>query len=292
MFKFNIGNLKVSRIEEFVEVPIDPNFLLPDLPISVIEENLDWLVPNFYNQKNHTIDIHIQSWVIETPDHIVLVDACGGNCKPRPFFPSFDMRVTPYLENLAAAGYKPEDIDFVFCTHLHIDHVGWNTRLENGVWVPTFPNAKYLWSEAEYNHANPEFRADTDKKETDEIFFDSVLPIVQAGLSQHVNGVHAITSGLYIEPAPGHSPGHCILRAKSEGETGLFTGDCMHHPLQIIAPKYNSFACEDADMAIITRVKILEECAEHGHLLIPAHFAAPHVGRVIKKGDKFNFVEV
>jgi len=288
--RFALANLKVSRVEDFVDPAIDPYFLLPDLTDDVISANLDWLAPNFIDRTTRKLDIHIQSWLIDTGEHRVLVDACGGNDKHRPFFPVFDHAKRPYLENLAGAGYAPEDIDFVFCTHLHVDHVGWNTRLESGVWVPTFPNARYLFSEAEYRHADPACRLSGELEAKDVIFNDSVLPIVEAGLSILVNGVHEVTEQLHIQPASGHSPGHCILRASSGGQTALFTGDALHHPLQIAAPHFNSFACEDAVQARETRLRILDECAEHGYLLVPAHFAPPHVGRIRKTGSTFAFM--
>jgi glyoxylase-like metal-dependent hydrolase (beta-lactamase superfamily II) len=288
--QFAIADLKISRIEDFVDPAIDPTFLFPDLPAEVITANLDWLAPNFIDRVTRKLDIHIQSWVIDTGRYRLLVDACGGNDKHRPFFPVFDQAKRPFLANLAGAGYAPEDIDFVFCTHLHVDHVGWNTRLDNGLWVPTFPNARYLFSETEYRHTDPAGRLSGGPKEQDVIFYDSVVPVVEAGLSILINGVHEITEQLLIQPAPGHSPGHCILLASCGMKTALFSGDVLHHPLQIAAPSVNSFACEDAIQARKTRLRILEECAEYGYLLVPAHFASPHLGRITKRGSNFSFI--
>lgn len=289
MFQFNIGKLKITRIEEFIDKEVDPYFLLPDLPKHIIDENLDEIAPNFYDVKTKSVQIHMQSWLIETHDLKILVDTCGGNHKHRPYFPIFHMRDNPYIENLAKAGVSPDDIDYVFCTHLHIDHTGWNTRLENGVWVPTFKNAKYIFSKEEYEAANPKLRQIKETLETDNIFNENVLPIVESGLAQIISGTHSLIDELTIEPAYGHSDGHSIMRACCSNESGIFSGDALHHPLQIIVPECNSFACHIPDLAKATRFKILEECADNDRLLIPGHFAAPHIGKIRrnKKGFKF-----
>jgi glyoxylase-like metal-dependent hydrolase (beta-lactamase superfamily II) len=288
MFGFAIGDIAITQIEEFVDPGVPVQFLLPDLPDDVIPANLDWLAPRFLDPATMGVDITMQSWLIRTRHHTILVDTCGGNHKPREHFPVFHQRrSSAWLDNLRAAGVSPEDIDYVFCTHLHIDHVGWNTRLENGVWVPTFPNARYLWSQAEYDHARPAGDGADDGEHA--IFVDSVLPVVEAGLAQMVGPSFDLDDQIAIETAPGHTPGHSLLRAKSGGQVGLFTGDALHHPLQIAAPDCNSFACADAHQARATRRRILGECADHGHLLVPAHFAAPHVGRITRAGDAFRF---
>ena len=287
MARFNIGELEITRVEDFVDPHVPPKFLCPDLPDDVIANNLDWLAPNFYDEARRKIAIHMQSWVIKTKHHTILVDTCAGNHKPRPHFPVMSMRDGPYLENLREAGVAPEAVDIVMCTHLHIDHVGWNTRLENGRWVPTFPNARYLFSQKDFDAFDP--RGLPQDQRGDPIFEDSVLPVVDAGLAQMVDGKLAIDDNLVIEPSPGHSPGHQLLRASSGGVTGLFTGDIVHHPVQIAAPECNSFACADAGAARATRKRVLEECAECNHLLVPAHFAAPHFGRVVRKGTGLRF---
>lgn len=289
MAEFKIGDIDVTRIEDFVDLHVPPARLLPDLPPEALSEQLHWLAPRFYDVTQNSVAIHVQSWLLRTKHHNVLVDTCGGNCKPRAHFPVFDMRDGPYLENLRAAGVGTEDIDYVFCTHLHIDHVGWNTKLENGRWVPTFPNARYLFSKTEYESADPRTDALGTYVKTDEIFLDSVLPVMEAGLVQLVDGVHQVDDQLIIEPAPGHSPGHSLLRAQDRGKSALFTGDIMHHPIQIAYPNVNSFACADPVQARATRRQVLERCACDGHLLVPGHFAAPHVGHIGKAGERFAF---
>lgn len=289
MTTFRIGELEVTRVEDFIMPHVPMKSLLPEVSEPAIQSNLHWLAPRFYDAANKTAAVHIQSWLIRTAHHTILVDTCGGNFKPHSYFPEFDMRNGPYLENLRAAGANPEDINFVFCTHLHIDHVGWNTRLENGRWIPTFPNARYLFSKADYDAFDPRQRSDGKRSRRDATFEDSVLPVVEAKLALMVDGIHPIDDTLMIEPAPGHSPGHSLLRVESCGESAMFIGDIVHHPLQIAVPDYNSFACMDALLARQTRKRILEACCERNHLVVPAHFAAPHHGRVSYNGSDFAF---
>jgi glyoxylase-like metal-dependent hydrolase (beta-lactamase superfamily II) len=287
MDSFVLGDLAVARIEEAVEPLAPPEVLLPSVDRAQIERHVDWLAPNYYTPETGTFTIVVQSWLIRTGGLTILVDTCGGNCKPRPWFPFFDQASYPYLENMQAAGITPEEIDIVFCTHLHLDHCGWNTRLEDGRWVPTFPNARYLFSREEYASWH---LADGEQAPHYVVFEDSVRPIIDAGLAQMIDPVHVVAEGIRIEAASGHSPGHCILRATSRGESALFTGDALHHPLQIAHPELYSGFCADPLAANVTRRRILEDCADHGHLLVPAHFGAPHAGRIERAGDAFRFL--
>ncbi|MGE4481964.1 MBL fold metallo-hydrolase [Acidocella sp.] len=289
MVNFNIGEISVTRVEDFIDQHVPPGFLLPDLREETLREHEHWLAPRFYDARANSFAIHIQSFLLRTRHHNILVDTCGGNCKPREHFPVFHMRNGPYLENLSAAGVAPEDIDFVFCTHLHIDHVGWNTRLEDGRWVPTFPNARYLFSKTDYEAFDPRGHDSDRHDEKDDIFVDSVLPVMEAGLAELVDGIFEVNEMMTIEPAPGHSPGHALLRVRDAGESALFTGDILHHPLQIACPELNSFACADPVLARATRRNTLERCACEGHLLVPGHFAAPHAGHVREAAGKFSF---
>jgi glyoxylase-like metal-dependent hydrolase (beta-lactamase superfamily II) len=196
---------------------------------------------------------------------------------------------TPWLSRLADKGLRAEDIDFVMCTHLHADHVGWNTRLVNGHWVPTFPNARYLFARREYDYWNPMTGPDSRSHRYDGVFEDSVLPCVEAGLATLIDEGFIVDDALRVEDAPGHSEGNILIRASSRGITGLFTGDCIHTPLQIVYPNCSTSSCIDPEAAIATRRRILSECAEYDHLLIPAHFPAALFGRVAAHGDSFRY---
>lgn len=281
-----IGSLDVQRIEESHGPGFPPSVLLPDLPPDALDRHRDWMVPRYYNPELNTFISSIHSWLVRTPHHNVLIDTCVGNHKNRPEFPRFNQLNVPWIDRLAVAGIAPEQIDFVMCTHLHVDHVGWNTRLNNGRWVPTFPCAKYLFARREFDHWTSGMAPAIGNAPIQ----DSVLPIVEAGLSQLIDDGYCLDDTLTVEPTPGHTPGHVMIRARSGGTTGLFTGDSMHNPIQCCYPDVNSAFCEDPETARITRRSILNECAEREHLLLPTHFGAPHVGRVRANGDAFMFV--
>ena len=226
--------------------------------------------------------------MIRTKHHTILVDACCGNSKDRPGWDRFHMLNTPYLERLAEAGVRPEDVDYVMCTHLHVDHVGWNTRLLDGRWVPTFPNAKYVMSRVDRNFFDPAQNADLTEGSA-LIYQDSILPVIESGQAQLIETTDQIGDGLLIEPAPGHSPGHVVLRLLSQGQEGMFIGDVMHQPIQVYRPEWSSRFCDDPKLAAQSRLRVLEQCAESGCRVFPAHFGAPHVGWVRRKGSGFSF---
>jgi glyoxylase-like metal-dependent hydrolase (beta-lactamase superfamily II) len=260
----------------------------------MLERNLAWLVPNHYAPARDRLITSVHAWLIRTARHTVLLDCCAGNHKDRPGFARFHQLDTPFLARLRAAGATPEEIDIVLCTHLHSDHVGWNTMLRDGRWVPTFPNAKYLFSRAENEYGdprrNPQAAADPQRRNA---FHDSVLPVLEAGQAELIEGHHAIDDTMMIEPAPGHTVGHVILRLADRGERALFCGDVVHHPLQVCAPRWNSGFCELPEQTRATRRRVLEHCAEDGALLFPTHFGAPHVAAITPDGDAFmpRFVE-
>ena len=272
------GAFEVSRVKETLGAAFPPAHLLPTLPAEAIERHLAWLAPNHYSPEKKRFVMGTHTWVVRTRHHTILVDTCIGNHKQRPNSPGFHDLDQPYLERLAEAGVRPEDVDFVLCTHLHVDHIGWNTQLRDGRWVPTFPKAKVICSRAEL--ASAEQKATDNAAGDDQLaqWNDSLLPVLEAGLIQAVEGTHALEEGLLIEPTPGHTPGHVVLRAESQGQRMLFAGDLCHHPLQVYYPDVNSRFCEDADGARATRRRILASCAESGALFAPAHWGPPHAG--------------
>ena len=289
MATFRIGELEIIRVEDFVDHGVPLRLLFPEVSEDAISANRPWLAPRFLDLHADTISVHVQSWVIRNRHHTIMVDTCVGHQKKR-HFPPFNLRDSVYLDNLRAAGVHPEEVDYVFCTHLHSDHVGWNTRLANGRWVPTFPKATYLFSRQDYEAFDPRQQNWPHYGGTDEdTFLDSVLPVVEAGQVEFVDGEHQVGDGLTIVPSPGHSPGHNALRVEDSGDSGLFTGDSMHHPIQIAEPELNSFTCWDPTLARASRRRLLEECCEHHRLLVPGHFAAPHRGRITRKDSAFAF---
>ena len=286
---YKLGELEIYRAIES-EVPIFDTFtFFPDATREVVEANKDWLMPRYIDPKTIEVILCIQSYVIKTSHHTILVDTCVGNHKSRPARPSWHMQNSPFIEELAGVGVHPEEVDFVLCTHLHVDHVGWNTRLLDGRWVPTFPNAKYIFSRNEFEL----WAARYEKGETVPVplvYEDSVLPIVEAGQAIIVEDTHQIDDGMWLEPAPGHTPGHVMLNLKSGEETALMSGDVIHHPLQLIRPDWSSRACEDPHLSAVSRTKMLESVADTNTLLCPAHFGSPTMGHVISHAtDGFRY---
>jgi glyoxylase-like metal-dependent hydrolase (beta-lactamase superfamily II) len=287
---WTIGAVTVTRVEEqlgFASFP--PEAYFTGFEREVLEEHLDWLEPNHYSRAANRLITSVHSWLIRTERHTILLDSCGGNHKERSWLPRFHQLDTPWLERLRASGAAPEDIDFVLCTHLHEDHVGWNTRLRDGRWIPTFPNASYLFSRIENDYWDPAQHPEAaDEPIRNVVYRDSVLPVIESGQARLIEGAHTIDDGLHVEHAPGHTPGLVVLKLEAGGERALFCGDVLHHPLQVYAPHWNSRFCVVADQARSTRRRWLEYCAGEGALLFPTHFGAPHVAAIAAVADGFS----
>lgn len=253
-----------------------------------MEANRDWLMPHYIEPETNKIILAIQSYILRTPRHTILVDTCVGNNKPRPGRPMFDQLNLPYLADLAAAGVRPEEVDFVLCTHLHVDHVGWNTQLVDGRWVPTFPNAKYIFARTEYEFWRQR-HLDGTEGPVPNVYDDSVLPVMEAGQAVLVDMDHQIDDGMWFEPAPGHTAGNVVLNLQSEGARAVLSGDVMHHPLQLVRPEWSSRACEDPVQSAATRRALIERYADTDTLIAPAHFASPSMGHIVSRGDAFGY---
>ena len=287
MTTLTIGAARVTRIEEMYEAHWDAPAFFPDWRPRLVEEHRGWMAPDHYDPATDCLKLSIHSWLIRLGGRTLLVDTCVGNHKPRPARPRWHLMESGYLRRLAEAGVRPEEIDLVMCTHLHADHVGWNTRLENGNWVPTFPNARYVFSRADYEHYLA-LDGDPQKSPANHgSFRDSVLPVVEAGLAQMVTGAHAIDEHLSLLPAPGHTPGTVVVALQSQGESALFCGDVLHHAIQVYYPHWNSFACADAGAARASRRAVLERCSGSGARLLPTHFGAPFTCHIEARGDGF-----
>jgi len=285
--KWRVGEIEISRIPEFTVPMFEPFFIYPDLAPDALERHRRWLEPALLDPATGRLVISIQSFVVRTRRHNILVDACSGNDKERPSRPFFHRQQRPWLERLAAAGFKPEEIDVVLCTHLHIDHVGWNTRLVDGSWVPTFPRARYLITAAEWDHWKDE--AKRKAYSTDEHIEDSVLPVVQSGQVDFVTMDHRIDDDAWLEPTPGHTPGHVALRVRSGGHEAVMSGDLMHTAIQCAEPQISSCFCVDKGLSARTRQSFLERAVERSALVLPAHFPTPSGGFVEPQGSGFRF---
>jgi glyoxylase-like metal-dependent hydrolase (beta-lactamase superfamily II) len=286
---WSIGDITVARVEQSLEPTAELSYLLPELTPDDVARHLDWMLPHFVEPETLRYVLSVHSWLVRTPRVTVLIDACSGNHKPRPTSVRHNMLDTPFLERLASAGCRPEDVDYVFCTHLHVDHVGFNTTLVDGRWVPTFPNARYLFSRADYAYWDPADPACEHRGDNDLIFADSIAPVVEARQAVLIDDGWELDGTLRVQSAVGHTPGHFVVRAASRGARAIFSGDVMHHPIQVCEPHVNSRYCKDPDAARAARREVLETCAAGGDLLLPAHFGAPHAGRVVTAGASFAF---
>jgi glyoxylase-like metal-dependent hydrolase (beta-lactamase superfamily II) len=279
---FSRGDITVDRIVE-LEVPFaDALSFLPGLKPDVLDEHRSWLVPTALNREGQLI-FCFQSYVVHTPHHTILIDSCVGNHKNRNAFPAMHMKSDEtYMRALASAGLTVDDIDFVLCTHLHFDHVGWNTRLADGRWVPTFPNARYLFAEREYAHWTEQH-----SKAPVACIADSVLPIVEAKQAELVRSDHALDDHVRLLPTPGHTPDHfsvCLGRGRDDA---IITGDVIHSPLQARYPELSMRADFDPKQAAVTRRGLLERCCDTSTLYCTAHFPTPSAGRITRWGDGF-----
>jgi glyoxylase-like metal-dependent hydrolase (beta-lactamase superfamily II) len=239
------------------------------------------------------VHLSIHSLVLRVAGRVVLIDTCVGEDKPRPRRAPWNERAaTSYLARLAAVGLRAEDVDVVFCTHLHADHVGWNTRLLNGRWVPTFPNARYLMGRAELAHWQAELRAQPAAEVNHGSYADSVLPVIEAGRADLVDTEHELLDGLVDRALPGHTPGQVGLSLRRGDAFGLFVGDAIHHPVQLVQPDWSSSLCTDQQRARETRRKFLAEAAECRAWLVPAHFSGATGVQIRARGNGFVPLEV
>ena len=281
--KFSVGDLTIHRAIE-QEVPFFPALeLLPQLTPEVLAENRAWLRQAKAMNESDVLILCFQSYIVRTPHHTILIDSCIGNHKPRPGRPNWHMKSDDtYMHALSAAGITPADIDYVMCTHLHVDHVGWNTRLENGHWVPTFPKARYVFGKTEYD-----YWTEQNKKAEVPPFADSVLPVVEADRAEIVSNDFAIGDHVRILPTPGHTPGHVAFALGKGKDDAVFSGDLMHTPLQTLYPELSPKFDVDPAHAAVTRRNFLERYCETDTLCCTAHFPSPSVGKIKRKGNAF-----
>jgi glyoxylase-like metal-dependent hydrolase (beta-lactamase superfamily II) len=281
--KFSVGDLTIHRIIEQETSFVPALEMLPGLTPEVLAENREWMRQAKALDDNDVLLLCFQSYVIKTPHHTILVDSCIGNDKPRPQRPKWNMKTDDtYLRGLNAAGFSPDDIDFVMCTHLHVDHVGWNTRLENGRWVPTFAKARYVFGKQEFD-----YWTEQNAKAPVPPFVDSVLPVVEARRHEVVGNDHQIGDHVRILPTPGHTPGHVAFTFGRGKDDAVFSGDLMHSPIQALYPEMSVKFDVDPAAAATTRRGFLDRYCDTDTLCCTAHFPSPSVGKIRRKGNGF-----
>ncbi len=282
--KFTVGDLNIHRIIEQETTFFPALELLPQLTPELLAQNKDWMRKEGAIDENDVLILCFQSYVVRTPHHTILIDSCIGNDKQRPARPKWHQKTDDaFMRGLKGAGLAVEDIDFVMCTHLHVDHVGWNTKLEGGRWVPTFPNARYIFGKAEYDYW-------TEQNAKAEVppFADSVLPVVEARRADIVANDFAVGDHLRILPTPGHTPGHVAFAMGRSKDDAVFVGDIMHSPIQLRHPELSPKFDVDPAQAAVTRKTFLERYCDTDTLCCTAHFPSPSTGKIRRKGNGFS----
>ena len=288
MIEGEIGDIRFRRIVETEGPEFEARLLLPDATPERLARHLHWLRPRFLDPATGKFVMAVQSYLLRTRRHTILVDGCVGNDKDRRFHPPWAFRRgTAFLDGLRAAGVRPEDVDYVMCTHLHADHVGWNTRLVGGLWVPTFPNARYLFAADEWRYWEALDRKGA--KYSDGCIRDSVLPVIEAGQAVIVANDYALDDEVRLEPWPGHTPGHVGIRLESRGAEAILCGDVMHTPVQCAEPGWSAVGCADKALSAQTRAAFLDRYCETATLVMTAHFPGPSVGHVRPAGGAYRF---
>jgi glyoxylase-like metal-dependent hydrolase (beta-lactamase superfamily II) len=277
MQSWMVGDVAITKIVE-LEISRAATWILPDATPERLLAEGDWLRPHFVDAQGKA-PMSVHTLVLETREQRILVDSCIGNDKPRPI-PGWNQMQGPFLSDLRAAGFPPESIDLVLCTHLHVDHVGWNTRLVDGKWVPTFPRARYLFAEPEFRY----WMAEKDQRFGD-VIGDSVRPVYEAGRVDLVQSNLAVSDEVRLEPTPGHTPGHVSVRISSRGEEAVITGDLMHHPVQCAHPEWASIADVDSRAAEATRRAFLARYGGSEVRVFGTHFAGPTSGHLVRDGS-------
>jgi len=285
MAQYPLGEIVIERIVESVCREFDPLEFFPGTTREDWARHRSWMEPRALDPASGNIVITIQAFLIRTRHHTILVDTCVGNHKSRPHRPFWHMlKLNTFLPRLAAAGVRPEDVDYVMCTHLHWDHVGWNTQLRDGRWVPTFPNAKYVFAQREWESIEALHR-----KEPQAHLVDSILPVMEARQAELVATDFALDDEVWLEPSPGHTPGHVFIRLASRGAQAVITGDCIHSPVQCLEPAWVMRADADPALAGVTRRSFLERHCDSGVMVCATHFPEPSIGRIVQRDRTFWF---
>ncbi len=287
MRPITIGNYRIGRVAELEFPAFSALEFFPAATPEMLEEARGAFPGRISADGKLVMSFH--SFVLRTGRHTILIDTCCN--KSRPGRGQFDQGKNDYLAGLAGLGVKPEEVTHVMCTHLHWDHVGWNTQLINGEWVPTFPNAQYVIAKREYDHWDAVYAKEKDNRSNPHAlaFEDSVLPLMRAERAVLVKDDFEIDHGVSIEPCHGHTPGHVIMNVTSNDRRGVFIGDAIHHPLQLLFPNLSTRADSDMDLSRVSRRALIDRHAGTGNLVMPHHFSTPACGTIEPAGDAFRF---
>jgi glyoxylase-like metal-dependent hydrolase (beta-lactamase superfamily II) len=281
IYSRNVGRAKIYNILEYSGPTHAADFVFPELDVKEIKPHLSWLAPHHYNIRLERFIVAMQLWVMHIDDKVIVIDLGVGNHKKRASERMNNLNtLTPLW--LAAAGADPKSVTHVIVTHFHPDHVGWGTRMDNGQWVPMFPNARHLMPKVDFENAHAAYLKG-DKGVISGSFEDSVLPLYEAGLIDLIGDGDVVAGCLEAEAMPGHTPGSLHFRLQSEGKEAIFAGDVMHSPLQIAMPHINTWIDAHAEQARTSRALFLKRAAERNALIMPVHFGWPHCGYV--RGD-------
>lgn len=277
---WRVGDVEIARIVEVHEFDDDISMLLPGATPEFVQQ-FRWLVPHFATPGGRMI-LNFQAFVLRSRGRTMMIDTCIGADRQREFDIFCNMQTT-FLEDLRTAGFPPEDVSAVLCTHLHFDHVGWNTRLVDGKWVPTFPQARYFFGRREWEHWK--HLRDTGGYHHMDHLADSIDPVMEAGLVEFIDPDFKVTDEISLIPTPGHTPGHVSVLIRSRGQEAVITGDMMHHPIQLAVPATLANFDMDKEQGARTRREFIERFANQPTLVIGSHFAGPTSGWIVSDGD-------
>lgn len=288
MNTIRLGNVEITPVVDIPTTPIPRDFIFPGVPFERWEAEKDLLVPDHWEPDSDVIKFVMRTWLVRSEGKTILVDTGVGNGKDRPNLPMQANLKTDFLANLADAGVQPGDVDYVLLTHLHGDHVGWNTYFDGSQWAPTFPNARYVASRADYDFFGPaNGSASRSAPLMLNVFEDSVAPVERAGLLTLWENEFVVDGNLTIDPSPGHTPGSSVITLTSGTDQAVFVGDLLHTPLQLSLPECCPVLDENEAKATATRRSILGWAADHNALLLPAHIAEAGAMTIERRGDRF-----
>ena len=273
VLKWQVGDVRITQVVELTTASLGPHLLPQATPAAM--QSIPWMAP-FIDERGRIV-LSMHALVVESLGQTIVVDTCIGNDKSRTY-PKWNNMQGDFLQRFSAAGFSTQQVDTVLCTHMHVDHVGWNTRWQDGAWLPTFPRAEYLFAEDEWQYWREQ------SQEYGPVIEDSVQPIFDSGQAVLVSQQHRLNEEIFLLPTPGHTPGHVSVHIQSKGEAAIITGDMLHHPCQIVHPDWSTTADTNQSMAAATRTAFLRQYSDQPVLVIGTHFAAPTAGHIVRDG--------